>query len=91
MEFNLNKAIEILSGKLSNWLESLTALLPNMVVAVFVLVVSYITARMLRMGVSNLMRRFSAKEAINSLFSTIVYLTALGVGLIVALNVLHLQ
>lgn len=91
MEFNLNKAIEILSGKLSSWLEALTALLPNMVVAVFVLVVAYLVARMLRMGVSRLMRRFSAKEAINSLFSTIVYLLALSVGLIVALNVLHLQ
>lgn len=91
MEFNLNKAIEILSGKLSSWLEALTALLPNMVVAVFVLVVSYIVARMLKMAVNRLMARFSAKEAINSLFTTLVYLTTLAIGLMVALNVLHLE
>ncbi|WP_456458913.1 mechanosensitive ion channel family protein [Reichenbachiella sp.] len=91
MEFNLNKAIEILSGKLSSWLEALTALLPNMVVAVFVLVVSYVVARMLKMAVNRLMARFSAKEAINSLFTTLVYLTTLAIGLMVALNVLHLE
>ncbi|MEP3390718.1 MAG: mechanosensitive ion channel family protein [Reichenbachiella sp.] len=91
MEFNLNKAIEILSGKLSSWLEAFTALLPNMVVAVFVLVVSYIVARMLKMAVNRLMARFSAKEAINSLFTTLVYLTTLAIGLMVALNVLHLE
>lgn len=91
MEFNLNKVIEILSGKLSGWLEALTSMLPNLVVAFFVLIVSYVTARMLKMTVGRVMRKFAAKEAITSLFTTLVYLVALGVGLIVALNVLHLQ
>ncbi|SMD32792.1 small conductance mechanosensitive channel [Reichenbachiella faecimaris] len=87
----MNKAIEILSGKLSGWLEALTAMLPNMVVALFVLIVAYIAARMFRMAVGRLMRKFAAKEAITSLFAALVYLVALGVGLIVALNVLHLE
>lgn len=89
MNFDLNKALEILQGKLEGWLESLTAMLPNMVVAVLVLVVAYIAATGLKMGASRLFNRFSNKKAINGLFSTLIYLIALGVGLIMALNVMH--
>lgn len=91
MNFNLNKAIEILNSKLEGWLESLVAMLPNLVVAILVLLVSYLIARFFRMVASRIFERLSKKEVINNLFSTLIYLTTLGVGLIMALNVLHLQ
>ncbi|MEQ9298635.1 MAG: mechanosensitive ion channel family protein [Cyclobacteriaceae bacterium] len=91
MKFDLNKAIDILTGKFELWLETLTAMLPNMAVAIIVLVVFYGIAQAVRMVSARLFDRFSDRGAISSLFSNVFYLMTLGIGLIMALNVLHLQ
>ncbi len=91
MNFNLRKAADILYDKLESWLEALTAMLPNMVVAVLVIIIFFIIAKILRMMSSRLFNRMSDKTAINSLFSTIVYLITIGIGLMMALIVLHLE
>lgn len=91
MDFNLSKAVEILYQKVASWLEGLTSMLPNMVVAMLVMLFAYVIARLSRKLSRNLLDRVSEKDAINNLFATVVYLTVLGVGLIMSLNVLHLQ
>lgn len=91
MSFNWTRAIEILSTKIENWLENLTSMLPNLVVAVFVVLISYFVAKLLRTVSRRLLNRFSDKSAINNLFSTMIYLLTLGVGLIMALNVMKLE
>lgn len=91
MNFDLKKATNILSQKFDNWLESLTAMLPNVVVALLVLILFYFLARGARLITSRLLSRFSQKVAINNLFVTSIYLLVLGLGLIMALNVLHLD
>ena len=91
MEFGLNKAIEILTEKLEGWLTSLTSMLPNMLVAILVLVIFYFIAKGVRLVSSKLMNRFFDRSAINNLFSTIFYLATLAIGLIIALNLLHLE
>ena len=91
MEFNLQRALRIVLDKLESWLETLTAMLPNLVVAVLILVIFYFLARLTRLIANRLLDRFSDKGAINNLFSTLFYLITLGVGLIIALNVLRLE
>lgn len=91
MKFDLNKAIGILTEKFEFWLETLTAMLPNMAVAIIVLFVFYGIAQAVRMVSAKLFDRFSDRGAISSLFSNVFYLMTLGIGLIMALNVLHLQ
>ncbi|MCV9385448.1 mechanosensitive ion channel family protein [Reichenbachiella ulvae] len=91
MNFNLSRAIDILQGKLENWLENLTAMLPNLVVAVLVVVFFYFIAKLLRAVAKKLLDRFVEKGAISNLFSAIIYLITMGVGLIIALNLLKLE
>ncbi|MEQ8712764.1 MAG: mechanosensitive ion channel family protein [Cyclobacteriaceae bacterium] len=91
MKFDLNKAMDILMGKFEHWLEALTAMLPNMAVAIIVLLVFYGIAQAVRMVSAKLFERFSDRGAISSLFSNVFYLITLSIGLIMALNVLHLQ
>jgi len=91
MSFDLSKAIEILTGKIEGWLETLTSMLPNMVVAVLVLVLFYFIARIVKTIAGRVLNRFFDQEAINNLFSTIFYIATLSIGLMVALNILHLK
>ncbi|WP_424963942.1 mechanosensitive ion channel family protein [Ekhidna sp.] len=91
MDFGITKAINILTDKLQGWLESLTAMLPNFIVAVLVLVLFYFLARGVKMIAIKVMKRFYDKPALRNLFSTIVYIAVLTIGLMVALNVLHLK
>lgn len=90
MEFSFEKAFDIISGKIESWLETVTAMLPNVVVAVLVLIIFYLMARVVR-GISRkILAGLSDKTAVNNLFSTVLYLTTLSVGLLVALNILQL-
>ncbi|WP_420315773.1 mechanosensitive ion channel family protein [Ekhidna sp.] len=91
MDFGLSKALNILNDKLQGWLESLTAMLPNFAVAVIVMVTFILAAKGVRAVASKLFKRFYDKPAIRNLFTTIVYIAVLGIGLMVALNVLHLK
>ncbi|MEP0987441.1 mechanosensitive ion channel family protein [Ekhidna sp.] len=91
MDFGIKQAINILQGKLENWLESITAMLPNFIVAVVVLVVFYFLARIIKTIAGKIFRRFYDKPAIRNLFTTIIHVAVIIVGLMVALNVLQLE
>lgn len=87
----MSKALNIVLDKLERWLEAMIAMMPNMLVAIIILVLFYFIARGSRALTNQILNRLYSKEAINSLFSTLVYLVILSIGLFVALNVLHLQ
>jgi len=91
VHFSLDKAVDILVDKLESWLTALTSMLPNFIVAVLVILTFYFLASVLKLTSKRLFNRFSEKSAINNLFSTIIYIITLGIGLIMALNVLQLQ
>ena len=91
MKFDITKAVNILINKITLWLEQLTSMLPNMVVAVLVLFLFFFLARIAKSISRKVLQKVSDKEAINNLFATIIYLLVLGLGLIMALNVLKLQ
>ncbi len=91
MKFNLNKATDILIKKLETWLEVLTSMLPNFMVAIFALVAFYFLARGVRLLASRILNRLSDKVAINNLFSTLLYLSTLGLGLLMSLQIMHLD
>ena len=91
MKFDITKAVNILINKITLWLEQLTSMLPNMVVAVLVLFLFFFLARIAKSISRKVLQKVSDKEAINNLFATIIYLLVLGLGLIMALKVLKLQ
>ncbi|MEM6735158.1 MAG: mechanosensitive ion channel family protein [Bacteroidota bacterium] len=91
MNFDFNRALEILLSKLERWLTVLTSMLPNVIVAVTMLILFYVIARLTKNITTKILNRISDKHAINNLFSSLTYLIILGIGLIVALNLLHLE
>ena len=91
MNFNISKALGIVEDKLEGWLETLTALLPNIVVAFIVLVLFYFISRGVKIGSKKLLGRVVEQETIVGLLSTILSFITVATGLIIALNLLHLS
>jgi len=91
MDFNVSKALEIVQDKLEGWLEILTEMLPNFVVAIIILIVFYFLSKLVRYGARKIMYRFIEQPAIIGLMSTIVSILVIGSGLVIALNLLHLS
>jgi len=48
MNFDLSKAADILKGKFEGWLENVTSMIPNLLVALLVVVMFYIAGRLLK-------------------------------------------
>jgi len=91
MNFDLSKAADILKGKFEGWLENVTSMIPNLLVALLVVVMFYIAGRLLKQFFLKILNRFSERKVINNLFSTILYILVLSTGLFVALDILHLD
>lgn len=84
-------SFELVRDKLDGWLETLVALMPNMVVAFIVVVIFGLLAKLAR----NLSRRFLEKitgsQAIARLLSTLGGITVVFIGVFIALGVLKLD
>jgi len=91
MNFDLAKAIDILQTKFETWLETLTNMLPNFMVAIFILILFYFLSKTIRLASQKVMSRFIDQPAIVGLLSTILSILIVGSGLVIALNLLHLS
>lgn len=88
---DINQAINLLSDKLTLWARELIRLLPNIVLAAFILVLGIFVAKFIRKIALRLIRKVSHLETINSLFSSVIYAISLGVVFFVVLSVLQLD
>ena len=89
MEFN--EALEPVTDKLQTWSDSLVGLLPNLAVAVGVILVAWLGAKLMRRLTERLARRASARSAVTRLLGTVTFIAVVGIGLFIALGVLQLD
>ncbi|QCR23968.1 mechanosensitive ion channel family protein [Pontibacter sp. SGAir0037] len=88
---DIDKALELLLTKLESWGNHIVLMLPNFVVALLVLVITFVVARFIRSWLEKAFKRFSHSAALNNLIITLLYLAIVFVGLFFALNVLGLD
>ena len=81
----------IVQGKLNAWWETAIALLPNLVVAIVVIVIFGLASRLLRSLVLRFLLKMTNSKSIARLLSTLASLTVIFIGLFVALGVLQLD
>lgn len=77
--------------KFQDWLATFAAALPNIAVAVLIVLLSVLAAKVLRRTVMQLLERISSHRQVNSLFATLTYVAVIGAGLFIALGVLGLS
>lgn len=91
MEIDVNKMIRLLSDKLAHWGNELIRLLPNIIVAAIVLVLGLYIAKFFRRISGRLFKKISHNETLVNLFSSFVYIVAIGIVLFTVLSILNLD
>lgn len=81
----------IVTEKLDAWLTAVVAMLPNFGLAVLVLILFWLVAKVVRAVVRRGMSRISNNRAVINLFATLTYVALLAVGFFMALGVLQLD
>lgn len=87
---DLNETMQATWDKVGGWLAGAIQALPNLVVAILVLVLFVFIARYVRGLTYRLLGRVSQYRAVNRLLSTVAFVALLGLGLIIALTILNL-
>jgi len=88
---NFTKAWNLLARKMMGWVRDFVLLLPNLLAAVLVIVVTWLVARVVRNLVTRLFRRVSHSEQVTWLLAQMVYVGVFAAGLFIALGILGLQ
>lgn len=90
-QFDLTEATDKLFEKLTTWVTDIILMLPNLVLAVLVMLLFYFAAKLMRHLLRHIVSRFSDQVALTNLFGTITYLLVIFLGLFVSLNILRLE
>lgn len=88
---DVGNAWNLLTGKLIGWARAFILQLPNLAVAVLVLIAFWLLARLVRNLALRFLRRLSHSEQVNHLVALAFYLALLATGAFVALGILGLQ
>jgi small conductance mechanosensitive channel len=88
---DFGKAYNLVIDKISQWLITLIYMLPNIAVAVLIVVVFYLVAKLGRKISGNILNRFSRHLSVNNLISQVIFLIIFLVGFFIALGVLELD
>lgn len=86
-----NSSFELVVEKINDWITNFISMLPNLAVALLVLIVFYVVGKLSRKAVENLLEKVTDNKTIISLLETIVGIIILGIGVFIALSVLQLD
>jgi len=88
MNINIDQPLQLITGKVEEWIAGFLKMLPNLVVAILVLFLFFGLAKLARKGAAGLFSKLSQNPAVINLFTTIVYVAVLILGVSVALSIL---
>jgi small conductance mechanosensitive channel len=88
---DINNAYDLITEKLSEWTEALILMLPNLGLAIVIVIIAVFIAKLVRSLSENLLKKVSHNENINDLLTSIIYVVVLGIGIFIALSVLQLD
>ncbi|MCW2118369.1 mechanosensitive ion channel family protein [Flavobacterium sp. 7A] len=88
---DIDKIYSLIAVKITDWLEALIMLLPNIAMAAVVFAIGFFIAKFVRKITRKLIAKISNNLTLNNLFSTIVYFTFIGIVLFTVLTILNLD
>ena len=91
MMLEINKAFSLLYNKLELWVRHLILMLPNLAIALVVLILTFVAARLIQKTTEKVLPRFSHSVALNNLVSSLVYTAAVLIGFFFVLSILRLD
>jgi small conductance mechanosensitive channel len=88
---DFSKALQLIESKLTNWVRALIKMLPNLLLAVLVIVIGIYLAKIIRNFSRKMLDRLSHGRVITNLFSSFIYILSIGITLFAALSILGLD
>lgn len=88
---DITKISDLVTEKLTYWIEAIIKLLPNIVVAAVVMVLGFYIAKFIRKIATKLINKVSNNVTLNSLFGSIIYFIFLGIVIFTVLSILQLD
>ncbi|MDX1585689.1 MAG: mechanosensitive ion channel [Balneolaceae bacterium] len=87
----INDAYNLVTDKLETWIDTLIQMLPNLALALIVLIVFYVVGKMIRNAIGRLLSKATDNKTIINLMETIVGVLIIGIGVFIALSILNLD
>jgi small conductance mechanosensitive channel len=87
----IQKAWNLLAGKVMGWTRDFVLLLPNLAVAIAVLIGFWLFAKLARNLLHRILHRISHSEQVNRVLEQALFLALVAAGLFIALGILGLQ
>ncbi len=91
MLMEISKAYDLIAGKLETWLNTAISMLPNLVIALLVVIVFYVVSKTLRRLIERLLAKVTDNLTIIHLVGSVVAISVTGIGLFIGLSVLQLD
>ena len=91
MNFDFNNWTAIIYKKLAHWGLGFISMLPNLLLAIVVLVAFIFFGKFLKNIIYKILHKLSGKESVSRLFSSVASLLVMIVGLFIALKILNLN
>ena len=88
---DFNNAYHLITDKLLSWARDIIKLLPNIALAVIILIVGVLIARWLKKLIKKLIGRFVQNQTLEHLFASMSYIVFVGITIFIALSVLKLD
>jgi len=84
-------AYNLLVDKLSSWLDTAIQMLPNFALALIVLIVFYVVAKIIKKSIRSLLQNVTTNRTIVNLLESILGFIILAIGIFIALSILQLD
>lgn len=91
MDISLQSAINLLTDKLIIWYQTVIKNIPNIIIAILILAIFVLLAKLIRKIVSGLVSRITKSKAVRNLLTTMSYFSILLVGLFISLEIMNLE
>lgn len=88
---DLEKVYTLIQSKLTEWMNEIILMFPNLVLAALVVVIGFFIARWLGRKARVIMRAITKIDIISNLFGSVVYAIIIGIIVLTALRILHLD
>lgn len=88
---DITNAWNLIADKVESWFTVAIEMLPNLVVALLVIIAFYVLGRLIRRGVGSAMSTMTQRRTIINLLETVTGALVLGAGIFIALGILQLD
>lgn len=91
MDISIKEGYTQLVEKLQGWLNTAIEMLPNLAIAILILIVFFVIGKLVRRMVNRLLHKVTHNKTIIDLLETVVGVIVISVGVFIALGVLNLS